>query len=185
MTAMLIAGIDPSAKKIAIVAQVTTLQINHAFSWPLYLKGETKQTVESLGRAVEGMERFLSWADMACPDPDQRFVWVEDPLIGRGGPVTTMKQSYVGGIVRGLLVRSSFRVYGVNVSSWKSQVCGDGRADKRMVALAVGRRWPKIRGLVGDDGDLTDAAAICLYGAETLRKSAALHPSDLAEGRVS
>ena len=172
----LIVGIDPSAKHIAIVAHSETLHIQTAQKYPLYLKGETKQTVASLGRAVEAIETFLVWADMVSPD-GPRYAWVEDPLIGRGGAVTTMKQAYVGGIIRGVLVRRSFQVYGVNVSTWKAQVCGNGRADKAQVGRVVAVQWPKISGLVKGDGDLTDAAAICIFGQKTLVKSAALDPS--------
>lgn len=173
MTAMLIVGIDPSAKRIAIVAHETILKVQAVKTADLYLKGETKQTMESLGRAVTAMEDFVAWADEVCPS-SPRVAWVEDPLVGRGGTTTTVKQSYVGGIIRGVLVASSFQVYGVNVSTWKSQVCGNGRADKRDVSRAVGVRWPKIARLVGDDVDLTDAAAICIYAEECVRKGLAI-----------
>jgi Holliday junction resolvasome RuvABC endonuclease subunit len=169
----LVAGIDPSARRIAIVATELDLRIETAQAYNLYAKGESKQTMESLGRAVDAVEKFIEWADMVCPH-GPRYAWVEDPLIGRGGSVTTMKQSYVGGIVRGILVRSSFQVYGVNVSTWKARVCGTGSADKARVGHELGVKWPKVSRLVGGDVDLTDAGAICLYGQATLGTGAAI-----------
>lgn len=166
---VLVVGIDPSSRKIALVAAdphlVGVFQVE---AHPLY-QAKEKQTPESLGRALDVMETFVStvsgWA------PGNRYAWVEDPLMGRGGPVATMKQSLVQGIVRGVLARSGFTVYGVNVSTWKKVVTGDGRADKDKVRRTVGAEWPKIAERIRQDDDLSDAAAICLYGHRILRRT--------------
>jgi Holliday junction resolvasome RuvABC endonuclease subunit len=180
---MLIAGIDPSAKKIAIVATHPTLNVSYVQSFMLYKTKET-QTPASLGKALDAMDEFLAWAAGVAPQGEQRFAWVEDPLVGRGGVTTTMKQSYVGGIIRATLHNAGFTVYGVNVSSWKKDVLGNGRAQKPAVSAHLKRAWPKVHGLVGSDGDLADAAAINLYGRSVLAKAALMGPAGPAGGAV-
>ena len=179
---MLIAGIDPSAKKIAIVATHPTLNVTHVKSYVLY-KASEKQTPESLGRALDAMDEFLAWAETVEPQ-GERYAWVEDPLVGRGGAVTTMKQSFVGGVIRASLARAGFVVYGVNVSTWKKQVVGSGAAKKPAVQAHIKKAWPKVAGLVGSDGDLADAAAIALYGQQTVAKAALIHDAGPARRAV-
>lgn len=159
---MLVVGIDPSARKIAVVATHIVLNVSLAQSFVLYKTSE-RQTPATLGKALDAMDEFVEWADRVDPN-GTRAAWVEDPLVGRGGVRTTMVQSYVGGVVRGSLARAGFEVHNVNVSSWKKAVTGSGKSQKPAVRYAVQQKWPKIMGMVGDDGDLVDAAAICLHG---------------------
>lgn len=168
----LVVGVDPSARKIAIVAHQPVVLSTVVFTSVLY-KTPGKQTPESLAKAVEAMESFLTQVALMGHGP--KYAWVEDPLIGRGGAVTTMKQSLVQGIVRGMLARAGFTVYGVNVSTWKKDVVGNGRAEKSDVARTVKIKWPKIMPLLGGDGDLVDAAAINIFGQAVLRKASAAH----------
>jgi Holliday junction resolvasome RuvABC endonuclease subunit len=170
----LIAGIDPSAKKIAIVATHDVLQVVSAQSYPLYPKGVTRQTPESLGNAVAAVRAFLQWADQVAPGGTGRYAWIESPLVGRGGVSATMKQSFVGGIIRGMLYEAGFDVRDVNVTNWKREVTGNGRAEKPAVKVSVKQQWPKAFSLVERDGDLIDAAAIALYGRSVLGRADAI-----------
>lgn len=157
----LIVGIDPSARKIAIVATHTTLRVSHVKSYVLY-KSSERQTAESMGLAVEAMQEFILWVE-SVETRGERFAWVEDPVVGRSVTATT-KQCFISGIIRGHLALAGFSVYGANVSSWKKSVIGNGNADKAAVLAHVQRAWPKIVPRIGIDGDLADAAAINLYG---------------------
>jgi hypothetical protein len=162
----LVVGIDPSAKKIALVGKETVLNIQHAEAYPLYVRGQTSQTPESIHRAMVAMREYLDKIAPLIGD-GPRYAFVEKPLVGRGGVVTTMKQAYVGGVIRACLVDAGFTVFDVNQSSWKSYlgIKGKGTAvQKANVMQAVKIRWPKVQGLIAGDGDLTDAAGICLYG---------------------
>lgn len=169
---MLVVGIDPSAAKIAIVATHPVLNVTRAKSYVLY-KAKERQTPATLGKALDAMDDFLVWADTVAPQ-GERYAWVEDPLVGRGGVSTTMKQSFVGGVIRASLARAGFEVYGVNVSTWKKSVVGNGAAKKPAVRTSVKQKWPKVDGLIGNDGDLADAAAIALYGQSVLATAALL-----------
>ena len=169
---MLIVGVDPAARTIAIVAKHVETNTIYAQKYVLY-KASAKQTNETLGCAVGEMRQFLQWVDIVAPS-GERVAWVENPLVGRGGVKTTMKQAYVGGIIRGMLVEAGFTVHDVYSSSWKAFLgiknmkTVDQRSNtskaKLPVVIALKRRWPKVMSVIGDDGDLTDAAAVLLYG---------------------
>jgi hypothetical protein len=90
----LIVGIDPSAKKIALVAKETVLNVQHAEAYPLYVRGQTKQTAESIHRAMEAVNDFLDHIEGLIGDAP-RHAFIETPVIGRGGATTAMKQAYV------------------------------------------------------------------------------------------
>lgn len=171
----LVLGIDPSAKKIAVVGFQPETGTYRVESRNLYPKGATKQTPESLGNAAVFMRDFLAEAQVMASD-GQRFAYVEEPLVGRGGASATIKQAYVGGIIRACLVEAGFKVYSVHPSTWRA---GLGITSKGTAAIKTATRQrldPKLRGLVGNDGDLVDAGAIALYGADQVRKAALLVP---------
>lgn len=164
----LVLGIDPSAKKIAIVAVDTITHTVVVSSKVLYKTG--KQTPESLQRALHFMDDFVESVDRISPR--DRYAWVEDPLVGRGGIRSSLVQAYVSGIIRATLCDAGFTVSGVHVGTWKKQVCGNGNADKADVARVVKTAWPKAHRLVDGDGDLTDAAAIAIFGQSVLAGTA-------------
>lgn len=161
-----IMGIDPSAKKVAVIGFCPELNTIMARAEVLYRTGTQKP--ESLALALTVADELADWAEQIAPGGDW-YVWIENPLVGRGGVVTTMKQAYVGGILRAVLHDRGFRVGEVNQSTWKRDVIGSGRAEKGTIAQVVRETWPKVWGLVGNDQDLADAAAICLYGRRSLR----------------
>lgn len=172
---MLCVGVDPSAKKIAFVAWSDLPAISYAQAYPLYEKRQTKQSIASIANAVTATEDFITWADRVAPRGTvRRLACIETPLVGRGGVTTTMKQAYVGGVIRSHLYLAGFEVSDINVSSWKKALTGRGDAQKADVARVVRIAWPKIGGLIGDDGDLADAAGICLVHRDAVRRDIAL-----------
>lgn len=188
MSLRVIAGVDPSAKKIAIVATVPLLNVSKALTFSLYGKGQTKQTPESIAAALTAMEEFVAWVNQVAPN-GERHAWVESPLVGRGGVLTTMKQAYVGGVIRAVLVRAGFTVHDVNQSTWKARLGAKGikgdhsRAVKADVKRIVRIVWPKIAGLIGDDSDLADAAAIAIYGGRSIGDPAFTQGTAAADAR--
>jgi hypothetical protein len=121
---------------------------------------------------------------------DQRFAYVESPLTGRGGIATTMKQAYVGGVIRACLVEAGFTVYDAHPSTWRSTLgmsSGRGRTtavQKIDAFAAVEVRDAKLSRLVAGDGDLTDAAAIALHGVEQVRKAGVIGDALAATGSL-
>lgn len=165
----LVLGIDPSAKKIAVVAIDTVLKVQIVHSYVLYKTG--KQTNESIGRAyavMMGMVQTLA--------PMQRlgesYAYIEAGLsYGHGGNrvASSIKQAYVSGVVRGTLVHAGYTVRDVQQATWKKAICNNGHADKADVARVVKVAWPKVWSLVEHDRDLIDAAAIAQYGIQELQ----------------
>lgn len=168
----LILGIDPSAAKIAAVSYETITMAQGVGSEKLYPKGTTKQTPESLAAALDFMSHLL--ASVAHVTHGDRLAYIEAPLVGRGGTAATIKQARVGGIIQGCLAAAGFKVYEVHPSTWRSALGIRAKGTKALKAATrqyVQAEWPKIIPVVGNDGDLTDAAAICLYGREQDRKA--------------
>lgn len=167
----LVVGIDPSSRKIAVVAHHVETNSTICRAYTMYKTSERFDNA-AIGRAVAHMHDFL--AEVESMEPTAlRHAWVEDPIVGRGGVASTMKQVFIQGVVRGHLAHAGFHVYGVHPSTWKADVVGNGRAEKSDVLRAVKTQWPKVVDLIGSDGDLADAAAIRLHGSNVLGRVAA------------
>lgn len=110
------------------------------------------------------------------------YIYVEDPVVGRGGSRATILQSQVQGIVLSVAVQSgALGVYGVNNKSWKKVVVGNGNASKDEVAQWLEEHEPDLAERAGSDQDLVDASCIHLYGKIMLERSGqisamGLHP---------
>lgn len=182
----LVLGIDPSAKKIAVVGIQPETGTYKVEARTLYPKGTTTQTPPSLHNAMVFMRDFLTEVAPMASD-GQRFAYVEKPLVGRGGASATIKQSYVGGIIRACLVEAGFKVYDAHPSTWRAALdikIGKGSSTAQAKAAVKARLNPKLASLVGTDVDLADAAGIALYGAECVRKGALLVPAGPTGGSV-
>lgn len=182
----LILGVDPSAAKIAVVGFVpeTLSQIVRAAK--TYPKGTSKQTPESLSYALGFVSDLASEVAAVAPE-GQRFAYVESPLVGRGGTAATIKQAYVGGIIRGCLAAAGFKVYDAHPSTWRSGLGIKARGTDAVKAATrqyVQAEWPKAMSEIGTDVDLTDAAAICLYGVEQVRKAGLIGAAATSRGAV-
>lgn len=176
---MLVLGIDPSAKRIAASAYETASLSHVVRVGELYVKGEARQTPQSLARAQTFMEQFiLDVASLA--GSSQKVAYVETPLVGRGGIRTTIKQAYVGGIIRGCLAQAGFEVFDAHPSTWRKElgIAEKGTAAiKRATRLRVLSDLPRVMPDVEGDSDLIDASAIVLFGLRVARPSGASEPS--------
>jgi len=182
---MLIIGVDPSAKKIAIAGEETITGTLLSRSYILYEKGQTRQTIESIHRALTNMRHFAEAYESVSPL--SRIAYVESPLIGRGGTSTTIKQAYVGGIIRACLAEAGFTVYDVHVSAWRRELGITAKTTKDIKAATLQSlrlRWPKMAALVESDPDLVDAASIAKFGAIQAEKASVLRAANAATGGV-
>lgn len=100
-------------------------------------------------------------------------VWIEDTLIGNNRKYS-LQLTEVRGAVMGALGRQ-WDVRLVNVATWKSQVVGDGHANKDSVRDYIHVTHGSYAPLCGDDQDLYDAACIALYGRQTMERARDLH----------
>lgn len=160
-------GVDPSAKKIALVGYDDLLRTVHVEAFVLY-KGRDTQTPEAIYRAMEAMQVYC---EELGPQMGERVAYVEEPLVGRGGIKTTVKQAYVGGVVRACLVEAGFAVVGIHPSTWRSRLGVKARTSdliKAETARLVKLRDPKVWQQVEGDHDLVDGAALRLCAQDSL-----------------
>ena len=110
------------------------------------------------------------------------YLFVEDPVVGRGGSRATILQSQVHGVVLTVAVQSgSLGVYGVNNKTWKRSVVGNGNATKDEVTDWLRANHPALAKRAGEDQDLVDASCIYLHGRGIIQQgerisSLGLHP---------
>lgn len=162
-----IIGIDPAASHLASVTAregrigavqpdlCDTSKVSFGSPW------HTTHT----GLAMQWAWDILGVA-RAYGDP---VVYLEEPLVGRGGVKSTMVQAFTSGAVQAAFAMEGVPVHLVNVGTWKKEVLGNGRADKPAVMELVRHRWPDAAVATGGDQDLADAAAIAMYGCAQLR----------------
>lgn len=152
---MRIVGIDPSSRKIAIVEFLPdgTLDSWATAQAPTKMKDRTEVCHLLFQEAVELLR------------PDSA-VFIESPVVGRGGVRSTLVQAEIQGVLRVAAVECGItRVYSVNNQTWKKDVVGNGNASKDDV-----HDWWVARYSDFGDQDLIDAGCIALYGVGVLSR---------------
>lgn len=101
-------------------------------------------------------------------------LWIEDTLVGNNIKYSIKLAQVMGGVmlrVAELQGIRDFGAYQVNVSTWKKEVIGNGRADKEKIREYLYTRDSAYAELCGNDQDRFDAACIGYYGVLTAQKS--------------
>lgn len=166
MAGDLIVGVDPSSKTLALVGRNPTTKgfvVKKAVLGPRHTPDCCLEALHACHDFLESME--------GLGYPMSRNLFLEAPVVGRGGTRSTLVQAYVNGVVQAAFLQAGFTVHLVNVSTWKKDVCGHGHAGKEAVAGVIADKWPAMFRQHGGDQDLLDAAALCIYGSRTLRRS--------------
>ncbi len=163
-SALTVMGIDPSSRKIAAIGHTDDLGW---FSQTWSVPTKVKERCVVLHEFVEPYAQFVSSLVVHGPV----WVFVENPVVGRGGPHATIVQAQVQGLIMGLSMDSGAQaVYPVNVQTWKKAIVGKGNASKPDVAAWLGAHRPALADMAGDDQDLVDAACIALYGIDVIQR---------------
>jgi Holliday junction resolvasome RuvABC endonuclease subunit len=169
----LIIGIDASSKSIALVAKHPVTPTAATVLYPL-TNGRDPYKPDHAKEAMDCMLQYVKEITPLAIPGAERIAYVEMPLVGGSKNIqTTIKQSYVNGVIQAVLVAAGFSVYLVNVSTWKLTVCGNGSADKTQIGNHLKRVWPVVYSACNGEQDLYDAASICLYGDEVERRRVA------------
>lgn len=163
VTKALVVGADLSSKHLAFVAKHPLTPTAAVVKYPVSATKDGYRP-ENCAEALACMYEFCETLGKMSAPGVELVAWVEAPAIGRGGAQTTMKQSFVSGVVQAVLVQAGFAVHLVQNTTWKREVCGRGDASKTDVGRSLGSRWPSIARACGGDQDLIDAACIALYG---------------------
>ncbi len=151
----MLAGIDPSSKRVAIVGS----EPDGSNAWhevvPLAARKADTYEPRYTAMAVAQVERIVRARQVDS-------VHVEVPLLGRGGVRTAVTLGFIAGAVQAGAVRAGADVHLVNVQTWK-RTLGHGGASKHEVGTMLATLWPEMHAEVEHDQDLVDAAAICYH----------------------
>lgn len=155
-------GLDLSSRKIALMGR------NERSGWfceTWVAPKKVKNRGEILAQFLDPFTAFVEEAVARGPT----WMFVENPLVGVGGPHATIVQAQVQGLVLGTSVRSGVAAaYPVNVQTWKKDVVGRGNASKDEVAAWLKRECPNLTDMADGDQDLVDAACVALYGIRVI-----------------
>ena len=156
MAETVIVGIDPSSRKIAVVATPAgeeRLQVR-VFVLP-------QAVVPALAIAYRVTRRYVR---QHTTRGRTVLLWIEEPVVGKGGAYATIKQSKVHGAIVAGAVAGGAVVDTVQNSTWKKTVTGKGNHSKVQVAQYVRKNWRALSKLAGPDQDLIDAGCIMAHG---------------------
>lgn len=159
----IVIGIDPSSKKLAVVWSVD--------DGPLHGFTHSSKQADLNDRCAEFYRitrSFYRGVSMQHQD-HEIHVFLEAPVLGRGGARSTIVQAKVNGaIVAGCLVAGAVKVHDVNNQSWKKKVVGKGNAGKPDIKKWVAQYWRQLYVIAnnGKDQDLIDAGCIMRYGQD-------------------
>lgn len=155
-----IIGLDPSSRKIALAISVNG--------------GKPTLRTKALGmndmpRACGVAYRFVrSVVREYASDGHHVFLFIEAPVVGRGGVGSTLKQTKTNGAMQAGAFTAGASVVEVNNKTWKKRVVGNGNAGKPQVKQWARDCWPYLHDLADGDQDLLDAGAILRYGEKII-----------------
>jgi len=159
---IVIIGVDPSSRKLAAVASVLDDETDartHRMALP-------KNKPEACLAAYNWMRDLVDTWQRDCGPNTQVFVYVEDPVFGRGGPGSTIPQARINGCLLAGAFDAGADVNMVNNAHVKKEVVGRGNANKEDIVHWLRQAWPAMYETVGKDQDLADSAMIYVYGRQ-------------------
>jgi Holliday junction resolvasome RuvABC endonuclease subunit len=174
-----ILGIDPSSTKLAIVV---------GDSRGLAVKDHLTVKLSATDRPSACKTAYDATLNVLMGQHHVAAVCLEEPVMGRGGPGSTIPQAMISGAIQAAVAQfwalgnawnegaEETEFYLANNQSWKKAVLGKGGGDKDFIADWVKENEPVAfsqfvtpRGLV--DQDLCDALCIYRYGVRKYRLS--------------
>lgn len=160
----LIYGIDPSSRKLAVVYGV------------LGEENKSKFITKNLPQEKpEGCSIAYSWIkgliESTKEDVDIKdiYVFVELPVLGRGGAGSTIPQAQVNGALLAGAFSTGVNVIPVNNVKVKKEVIGKGNANKDAIKEWLSIAWEGMYKQVANDQDLCDSAMIYTYGKQVVQ----------------
>lgn len=156
---MRVLGIDPASSRLAAV-------VYDGAGWRGWW-------YPKLGTSPFGPHNLeAAWRAMieVLDESSPTHVFVESPIVGRGGVRTTAIQAMTSGVIQLSCTLAGVPVYLVHPSSWKALIV-KGNATKDEVREWVAKRRTGLIKEYGNIEDVMDAAAIAYYGWETVRRA--------------
>ena len=155
-------GVDPSSRKLAAVMCVVGNEPSVKFT--------TKAIpVDKPTSCLLAFEWMRTLVELHQSQGDV-YVFVELPVLGRGGPGSTIPQAQVNGALLAGAQMAGAEVIPVNNSHVKKDVIGRGNANKDDIKQLVKEAWPKLYEQISKDQDLCDSAMIYMYGKNVIKR---------------
>ena len=161
-----ILGFDLSSTKVAVVgANLLPKQTELSYDCTYWRKWvfADKHSPLVLKVARRAVNR---WVQIHVRQRAELHAFIEAPVVaGVRNIQTTIKQSFVNGVIQEVLVANGFNTTLLAPTQWKSRAGVKGNADKATVCewLQESNRW--LYEELGEDQDLIDAAAVATVGA--------------------
>jgi Holliday junction resolvasome RuvABC endonuclease subunit len=150
-------GVDIGIRRLAIGVPM----YNHAYHCDLEKPGVWERDQEL--RTMTQWLREIVNLYLYVPAKDIHL-WVEQPFLSNGGKsnqTTTIAMAETVGAVQAAMLWGSVNI--VSQSTWKAQVCGNGRLDKLQVGDWLAMHHPGLSDICSGQ-DEVDAMCIGLYG---------------------
>lgn len=162
MSDFVVIGIDPSSRKIAV-----TVTRNHEPA----IRMQTKTLPKDIADVCLVSFTYVRWMTKEYVDAgDQVYVFIEEPVVGRGGVYTTLRQAKAhGAMVAGAKSVPGANIHTVNNQRWKKVVLGNGSLGKPEIKRRMYEVWRDAYDASQGDQDLIDSAAINRYGLHVVR----------------
>ena len=173
MANQVVVGIDPSSQKVALV--ITHGSDMSRVDAQLLQLPKDQDYAKRCGAAFILVTRVMRRVASRYPAADIH-VFIEEPVVGRGGARSTITQSKVHGAIVAACHCSGVvaGVSGVNNSSAKKQVVGMGNASKPEIRRWARMHWPTLEAQIktynaGDQQDIADAGMINRAGWKVIQ----------------
>lgn len=160
----LIYGIDPSSRKLAVVYGVLGKENESKF----LTKKLPQEKPEACSLAYEWIKGLLesTKGDTSVKDI---YVFIELPVLGRGGAGSTIPQAQINGALLAGAFSTGANVIPVNNVRAKKEVIGKGNANKDAIKDWLSVAWEGMYKQVANDQDLCDSAMIYTYGKQVVQ----------------
>lgn len=158
---VLIMGIDPSSRKLAIIVTDTANPPN-VLEKHVILMPPKKEDV-TCGIVLRRFHPLLSAYQKMGYDV-RVFIEKEVSVHGKGGAGAVIPQAEVMGVVLAVCYNLGVPVMKVENKTWKMSIVGNGNASKPQIAAWCSEYWKNAYDLANGDQDLIDASGINRYG---------------------
>ena len=168
----MIVGCDPSSKKLAFYILIPGGK-KSGQSLPMAFKlrpDKDRYSPKSAAEAGNACMEVLLELEHFKEAQVHPVLFIEEPVVGRGGIRSSLVQAYINGVVQDWFTRADFEVRLTHQSTWKSGLGIPQRGGKESVREKMDELYPDDVRACGSDGDLLDAAALARYGLEAIRR---------------
>ena len=150
MKDILVLGIDPSSKKLAVVYSVLGKENEVKFK----TKKLPQEKPEACSIAYEWLKGFIEDIRGDIPTKDI-YVFIELPVLGRGGAGSTIPQAQINGAILAGAFSTGANVVPVNNVRVKKEVIGKGNANKDAIKAWLSVAWSGLYKFIHEDQDLS------------------------------